>query len=129
MQSQRKGYEAMTRRGQEGSVTAETALVLPVLVAFVVGLVWLVSLGITEARCLDAAREAARALARHDSPQVALALARRSAPAGAQVSIAEDGSVAVVTVSASTLPPGPIFGALPEVRVKASAVSAVEVSR
>ena len=120
---------ANRRRGQRGSVTAETALLLPLLVAFAVGLVWVVSLGITQARCLDAAREAARALARDESPQAAAALARRSAPVGAQVSIERDGAVVVVTVRVSTKPPGPIFGALPAVALQATAVSALETFR
>jgi Flp pilus assembly protein TadG len=115
--------------GQRGSVTAETALVAPVLVALVFGLLWVVSLGITQARCLDAAREAARALARDDSTAVALTLARRSAPAGAHVRFERDGAVAVVTVSVSTAPPGPVFAALPTVEVSAHAVSALETSR
>jgi hypothetical protein len=118
----------MTQRSsdQRGSVTAETALVLPVLLALAVGLVWLVSLGITQARCLDAAREAARALARDEPAGVALALARRSAPPGARVSFRRDGSVAVVTVRVSARPPGPILDVLPGVRITASSVSALE---
>lgn len=117
---------AQRSRSQHGSVTAETALVAPVLVALVFGLVWVVSLGTTQARCLDAAREAARALARDDSSQAALTLARRTAPPGAHVRFEREGAVAVVTVSVSTAPPGPIFAALPEVEVTANAVSALE---
>lgn len=114
------------RRSARGSVTAETAIVLPLLVAFVVGLVWLVSLGVTQARCVDAAREAARALARGDSHQVAVELANRSAPEGAQVSIHPSDQVVEVTVSVQAKPPGAIFGMLPSVRLTSTAVSAME---
>ena len=114
------------RRSARGSVTAETAIVLPLLVAFVVGLVWLVSLGVTQARCVDAAREAARALARGDSQQVAVELANRGAPEGAQVSVHASDQVVEVTVSVQTKPPGVIFAMLPSVRLTSTAVSAVE---
>lgn len=99
---------------------------LPVLVAFVVGLVWLVSLGVLQARCVDAAREAARALARGDPHQVAITLAKRGAPDGAQVDIAPAADVIEVTVSVQARPPGPIFAMLPAVGLRATAVSAVE---
>jgi len=48
-------------------VTAETALVLPVLVCVAVGLAWLVVLGAAQVRCVDAAREVARLSARGES--------------------------------------------------------------
>ena len=111
---------------QRGSVTAETALVLPILLAFVLGLVWLVSLGVTQARCLDAAREAARALARDVTVQAATDLARRSSPPGADIRIQRDGGAVVVTVSVPAKAPGPIFGALPAIGLSATAVSALE---
>ena len=114
------------RRSARGSVTAETAIVLPLLVAFVVGLVWLVSLGVTQARCVDAAREAARALARGDSQQVAVELANHSAPEGAQVSVDTSDRVVEVTVSVQAKPPGAIFGMLPSVHLSSTAVSAME---
>jgi hypothetical protein len=107
-------------------VTAETALVLPILLAFVLGLVWLVSLGVTQARCLDAAREAARAVARDETVQAATDLARRSSPPGADIRIQRDGGAVVVTVSVPAKAPGPIFGALPAVGLSATAVSALE---
>ena len=51
-----------------GAVTAETAMVLPMLVAVALGLAWLVALAATQVRVVDAAREAARAVARDDEP-------------------------------------------------------------
>ena len=111
---------------EHGSVTAETAVVLPVLLAFVVGLVWLVSMGVTQARCVDAAREAARALARHDDEQVALGLARRVAPEGADIAVDVGEAEAEVTVSVQARPPGPLLGALPAISLHATAISALE---
>ena len=120
------GCASRRDRSSVGSVTAETALVLPVLVAFVVGLVWLVSLGVSQARCVDAAREAARAVARDDHQRVAIELARKAAPEGARITIAEGGDLVEVTVSVDAKPPGPIFGMLPAVHLQATAVSAEE---
>ncbi len=49
--------------GQQGrTVTAETVMVLPLLVAVALGLAWLVSLGATQVRVVDAAREVARSV-------------------------------------------------------------------
>jgi hypothetical protein len=118
----------LPRRGQRGSVTAETAIVLPILVAFAVGLVWLVSLGVTSARCVDAAREAARALARGDSRPTAVALARRSAPEGSGIAVVATGDVVEVTVSVDAHAPGPLLAALPAVHLTGTAVSALEVA-
>ena len=56
----------MHRRQESGAVTAETAVALPLLAVFAISMAWLVSLGITQVRALDAARETARAAARSD---------------------------------------------------------------
>jgi Flp pilus assembly protein TadG len=107
-------------------VTVETALALPVLVAVAMGLVWLVAMGINQAKCADAAREAARAIARDDEVEHAIALARQSAPAGASIEVdREDGQVQVV-VSMAGHPSGPLFEHLPDFHVDASAVAATE---
>jgi Flp pilus assembly protein TadG len=113
-------------RDSRGSVTAETAVVLPVLLIFVGVLVWLVSVGIDQARCADAAREAARSLARDDPVQQALSLARESAPDGAQIDVARSDGMVTVTVSMRSSPAGGLFGGMVGVHVDASAVSAVE---
>ena len=52
------------RRGDRGSVVAEAALVIPVLLAVTVLLVWVTSLGATYVRLLDVAQTAARQAAR-----------------------------------------------------------------
>jgi hypothetical protein len=100
--------------------------VLPILLVVVGALVWLVSVGIDQARCADAAREAARSLARDDPVQQALSLAHQSAPDGAQIQVDRvDGTVTVI-VSMRSSPAGGLFGGLVGVQVDASAVSAVE---
>ena len=48
-------------------MTAELALVLPLLVAVTLGLVWLLAVGAAQVRTVDAARETARAVARGDA--------------------------------------------------------------
>jgi len=114
------------RRSGRGSVTAETAVVLPVIVAVVLGLVWLISLGATHVRVVDAARETARALARDEQRSTAIELGARVAPEGARFSVQEQGSTVVVTVASDVHGPGGLFRFLPSVVVDAEAIAARE---
>jgi len=117
----------MERTGkQDGAVTAETAMVLPVLVLFALGLAWLVALGATQVRALDAARETARALARGEETGTSLGLGRRVATAGARISVDQGADTVEVTVEAPVRGPGGLFGFLPTYQVRASAVAAQE---
>ena len=68
---------------QRGVVTAETAMVLPLLAMVALGLGWLLALAATQVRVVDAARETARAAARDDGETSAVALGHRVAPEGA----------------------------------------------
>ncbi|WP_457113013.1 TadE family type IV pilus minor pilin [Marmoricola sp. URHA0025 HA25] len=113
-------------RDESGAVTAEAAVVLPVLVLFALGLAWLVALGATEVRALDAARETARALARGEDPQASVGLGARVATAGAQISVQHEGESIAVTVDAPVRGPGGIFAFLPVYHARASAVAAEE---
>lgn len=115
-----------TGRGERGAVTAETAMVLPLLVAAALGLVWMLALAVTQVRVTDAAREVARALAREEPQASAVALGRRVAPPGARFDVREDGSVVSVAVSAEVSGPGGLFAFLPGVLVDATAVAAQE---
>lgn len=112
--------------GEEGAVTAETAMVLPMLVAMTVGLVWLVSLGVTQIRVVDAARETARSLARDDPTATALDLGYRAAPPGARITTETDGERVRVRVAAVSRGPGGLFALLPDVTLDAEAVAARE---
>jgi len=84
-----------------GMVTAELAVAVPVvLVVLALGLS-AIRLGIDEVRCVDAARLAARALARGDSEGSARALAVTAGPPGASVVVGSTGAEVSATVSAS----------------------------
>lgn len=113
------------RREQRGAVTAETAVVIPILLVLVAALAWLVALGVTQARVVDAARETARALARGDAAATAEAYGQRVAPAGARFVVTTvDGDVRV-EVSAQVAGPGGIFK-LPGFLARSTAVARVE---
>jgi pectate lyase len=82
-------------------VTAELAVAVPVVVVVLALGLSAIRLGIDEVRCVDAARLAARALARGDSEGSARALAVTAGPAGAAVVVASTGAEVSATVSAS----------------------------
>ena len=86
-------------RDERGAVTAELALVLPVLVAVTVGLVWLLAVGAAQVRTVDAARETARAVARGDDEGAAIARGRQVAPPGSTVTVSRGGGEVRVTVT------------------------------
>lgn len=111
---------------ERGAVTAEAAMALPVLVLFTLAMAWLVALGVTQVRALDAAREVARAAARSDSAGTATALGRRVAPPGSRVSVDVGRDLVVARVSAPVRGPGGLFGALGAHTVEAEAVAATE---
>jgi hypothetical protein len=79
--------------------TAEFAIVLPVIVALLVWLLGAVLVGLDQVRCVDAARLAARSLARADPESTALGLARTAAPPGSSVSVVRSATTVTVTVS------------------------------
>jgi Flp pilus assembly protein TadG len=89
-------------------VTAETAVVLPVLLLVLAGAVAAVTLVGAQLRCVDAAREGARAAARGDSVAAVTALVDRAAPDGAVVAVAVDDTEVRVTVTADVAALGPL---------------------
>lgn len=112
-------------RDQRGAVTAETAVVLPVLVVLVAVLAWLVGLGVCQARAVDAARETARALARGETTSVSEQYGRRVAPDGARFRIEQDAGEVRVEVTAEVRGPGGLF-TVPGFRAHGTAVARVE---
>lgn len=115
---------ARRRRGRdEGMVTAETAVVLPVLLLVLAGAVAAVVVVGAQLRCVDAAREGARAAARGDPPSTVTQLVRRAAPDGAVVSVIPEGEQVRVTVAVDVAPLGPVPL---RVRVAAEAVARLE---
>ncbi len=116
----------MRRRADRGAVTAELALTLPILLAVTVGLVWLQSVGAAQVRTVDAAREAARAVARGDGAAAAVAVGERVAPEGVSVSVTTTGDRVVAHASGRVAGPGGLFGFLPGAPVSAEAVAVAE---
>ena len=114
------------RRGEQGAVTAELAMALPLLVAVTIGLVWLLSIGAAQIRVVDGARETARAVARGDDHAAAVALGQRVAPDGAAFAITGAGDEVHVEAEAWAAGPGGLFGFLPRVRLHAEAVTSSE---
>jgi Flp pilus assembly protein TadG len=115
----------MRGRDERGAVTAEAVTVLPLLVAVTVGMAWLVGLGLAQMQVADAAREAARALARGEDRVAAVALAHRAAP-GARVSVVTESDAVVVTVHLRVGPPGGILDGIAGATVRSEAVALVE---
>jgi hypothetical protein len=122
----RAGGVTMASNDEAGAVTAETAVALPLIALFAVSMAWLVSLGITQVRALDAARETARAAARSDGAGQAVSLGRRVAPAGSRISVRRDGQAVVASVSSPVRGPAGLFGGWSSFRVRAEAVAAEE---
>ncbi|MDC7123486.1 hypothetical protein OMK64_18295 [Cellulomonas fimi] len=84
-----------------GSVTAELAVGLPVVILLLVVVFAVVGAGLTRAQCLDGARAGARALALGESSAEAVATARRVAGDGSRVRTSRDGEWVTVVVEAS----------------------------
>lgn len=114
---------ASRRFDDAGMVTAETAVVLPVLVFILVAALAAVSVVTAQMRCTDAAREGARAAARGESDAAVGQIAASSAPAGSAVSVSRDGGTVTVEVSASVA----LFAGLgPSMTVSDAATAALE---
>ncbi|MFF9719620.1 TadE family type IV pilus minor pilin [Streptomyces sp. NPDC014603] len=112
---------ACERRRDQGFVTAEAAVVLPVLVLFVTALVWALLVVAAQIQCVDAARTGARAAAREDPPGRVVEVARAAAPSDAKVAVRrESGHVRVVVVARPPLLHGLPFD------IREEAVAAVE---
>ena len=106
-------------RPSQGMVTAEAAAVLPLVSVVALSLVWVVSVGITQVRVVDAARDAARAVARGDDDRAAAAAARRTAGGAAAVDIRRGDGMVSVTVSERASAPGWLLLPLPSVTITA----------
>lgn len=115
-------------KGDDGMVTAETAVVLPVLVvvfALFVGGARVVGVQLA---CQDAARVAARSAARGETPGEVARLAGSVAPRGAHVSVARSDGLVRVEVTARVALPGPVLSGLPAFDVAGRAVAADETT-
>jgi Flp pilus assembly protein TadG len=109
-----------------GYVTAETAMVLPVLAVLLAVALWAVAVGSAQLRCVDAARDGARAAARGESDVAASAAAQSAAPAGATVELRHQGGRVVVVVTARVSKGLGPLAAIPAPVAAATAVAEAE---
>lgn len=116
------------RRPDEGSITAETAVVLPVLVLVVALLLGVTRAVSVELSVQDAARVGARAAARGESSAEVRRLAAAAAPVGATVSVSIAGGLVYVVVRAEVRPLGAAARFLPVLDVAARAVAVDEAA-
>jgi Flp pilus assembly protein TadG len=94
-----------------GFVLLETALAIPILLAVTVALAWCLSIAATSAALGDAARTAARSLARGEAVPDVLERARAQVD-GATVGIESASESVVVVVTRDVSPPVPILTGL-----------------
>jgi hypothetical protein len=105
---------------ERGMVTAETAVLLPVCVAFVAVALWIVMLGYAQVRLIDSARDAARLVARGTPESAAIAQVRRHAPDGVRFTVRREAGF--VVVEASSRAQSPLPGLSWPLRARASCV-------
>lgn len=118
------GWRRAGRRGQRGSVTAETAVAFPALVIVLAVALWGVSAAAAQVACVDAARAGARAAARGEPESEVRAAVLRAAPPRAHVSLSHDPLTTRVVVQAVARPP--LKGLFPALKLGARAVAATE---
>ena len=119
------------RRGEgpaslRGAVTAEFAVAIPAVILLLGLLLSAVSAGVAQIRVEEAARSAARTLARGDDPDAVAQEVRRIA--GGEAEHAVEPGAGTVTVRVSSAVPGPVAAAA-GLRVAASATLALEGPR
>jgi Flp pilus assembly protein TadG len=95
-------------RSSDGMVLLETALAIPLLVAVTVALAWGISLAATSLALGDAARTAARDLARGEPSAQVLSRAQQAVP-DARVSVADAGDSVAVVIDQDVHAPVPIL--------------------
>lgn len=103
-----------------GTATAEFAVVLPALVLLVVVLAGAAAVGFSQLRAFDAARSAAREIARGEPRAAVVDEAKKHAGTSSRITVGSDGGYATVTVTIA-LPDAIFF--LDEVSAEATARS------
>ncbi|MEV5436707.1 TadE family type IV pilus minor pilin [Streptomyces sp. NPDC052682] len=117
----RKRERGAGRGSDQGFVTAESAVVLPVLVLFAASLIWGLLVVVAQIRCVDAARTGARAAARQEPAGAVVEAAREVAPSGAEITVSREAQQVRVTVVAQP----PLLYGLP-LELREDAVASVE---
>jgi hypothetical protein len=107
-------------------VTAEAALALLALVVVTLGMVWAVTVVSLQARCMDAARDTARAVARGETAAASRSEGRHSAPEGASIDVRVQDGLVTVDVVVDARPRWRLLSGLSKVPVSARAAVAVE---
>ncbi|WP_170222222.1 TadE family type IV pilus minor pilin [Embleya hyalina] len=106
-------------------MTAETAVVLPVLVVLTAVLTAGIGAAAAQIRCVDAAQAGARALARGEPTEVAVARASAAGPVGARTGVSGGDGLVRFRVSAEVGVPGAAWAGV-TFHVEHTAVAAVE---
>jgi len=107
-------------------VTAEAALVIPVLLAVTMALCWGIAVGAAQVRLIDAAREGARLAARGESSDTVDAAVRRIGPPGTRADVSMSGDTVIVEVEAHVSPELPLVGDLPGLWLESEVIAASE---
>lgn len=89
-------------RGDRGAVTAEVAVLLPVVVILLAAVLGLASTSVVQLRCADAARAGARAAALGDDDAQVAAVVTRVAGPGSDVAVHRADGWVVVRVERAT---------------------------
>ncbi|MGR6913060.1 TadE family type IV pilus minor pilin [[Actinomadura] parvosata] len=117
-------FESIKRSASRGSVTAETAAMLPALMVVLAAALWAIQAVGVQLECVDAARLAARAAARGEPLEQVRAVTRAATDPNAQVAITRDPELTKVQITVEVRPSW--AESLPTVRVSATATAATE---
>ena len=99
---------ASSGRAESGMVTAETAVLAPVVALGLALGVWIISLAHLQVRLIDASRDTARLVARGESPTEAVREIRATLPEGARFRVRHtDGGYVTVWVTGRSRSPLP----------------------
>ncbi|MEV4015342.1 TadE family type IV pilus minor pilin [Nonomuraea angiospora] len=112
------------RSASRGSVTAETAAMLPALMVVLAAALWAVQAVSVQLECVDAARAAARAAARGEPLDQVITRARTATRHAAQVAVTRDTETTKVQITVEVRPPW--AQSLPAVRISATAIADTE---
>ena len=111
----------------DGFATAETAVLLPVLVLLLVLGGTVVRAYRTELALQDAAKVAARSLARGDGESAARRLARDAGPPGARLRVTRRSGLVDIQAAEDLVAPAGLGRLLPHLSLRASATALDEV--
>lgn len=110
-------------------VTAEIAVAMPALALVLLLCLWGIASGAAMLRCSDAARLAARAMARGDSDFEVRRLIASTAPDGASSELYRQSATVTVVVRTTVARPGALRFLIPALSVRGRAVAPTEPTR